>query len=261
MQIVKVSKTGNFYKVKFDNDEVYKFHESIIISYGFIRSKIEVSKEKLSNAILENEYFLALDKGIKYCYSTRCEHEVFLYLLKHYDKEMAKKVVNKLNELKLINDSEYAKEYVLYAIRKLFGPEKIYVDLKELNVSSLDIEEALSIYSDEMILDSSLKLADKYIPRLKNDSNERKRIKLRNYLKEHGFSNEIVAITLEKKQDLIHNISGDENLLNREFNKLLKGKKPDMDERKFKQKVIRSLCGKGFLLQDVLKLFESGCKL
>ena len=256
MQIVKVSKSGNFYKVKFDNDEVYKFHESIIISYGFIRSKIEVSKEKLSNAILENEYFLALDKGIKYCYSTRCEHEVFLYLLKHYDKEMVKKVVNKLNELKLINDSEYAKEYVLYAIRKLFGPEKIYADLKELNISSLDIEEALSIYSDEMILDSSMKLADKYIQRLKNDSKERKRIKLKNYLKEHGFSNEIITISIEKNQDKLDNIIDEDEILLKLFNKLLKSRKKLDDDKKFKNKVIRSLTSKGFPLYKILKLLE-----
>ena len=56
MQITKVMKCGEFYKVKFDNEETYKFHESIIISYGFIRSKIEVSSEKLSSAIIENEY-------------------------------------------------------------------------------------------------------------------------------------------------------------------------------------------------------------
>ena len=68
--------------------------------------------------------------------------------------------LNKLNELKLINDSEYAKEYVLYAIRKLFGPEKIYVDLKELNVY-LDC-----LYENEIEKFDCFKIIYKVLPKI-----------------------------------------------------------------------------------------------
>ena len=102
-------------------------------------------------------------------------------------------------------------------------------------------------------------MIEKYILRLKNDSRDRKLLKLRNYLSEYGFSNDVIAITLEKKRELLDNISDDASLLNKEFNKLLRSKKENVDEKKFKQKVIRSLCNKGFKLQDILKLFESGC--
>ena len=259
MRITKVMKSGEFYKVKFDNEETYKFHESIIISYGFIRSKIEVSSEKLSNALVENEYYLALEKGVKYCYSTRCEKEVFLYLLKHYDKEMAKRVVLKLNELKLINDKEYAKEYVVFAIKKCFGPNKIHRELQELNILEEDILDALEVYSYDVAFENALKLAEKYSLRLKKDSKERRKAKLRNYLQENGFNDAIITITLEKVREVLDNISSDEELLNKEFNKLMRTKKQNVDEKKFKQKVIRSLSNKGFALKDILKLLESGC--
>ena len=64
MKIIKITKTGLFYKVKFDNDIVYKFHESVIIAYGFIKKNIEVTQEKLNHALADNLYYLALDKGI-----------------------------------------------------------------------------------------------------------------------------------------------------------------------------------------------------
>ena len=259
MQITKVMKCGEFYKVKFDNEETYKFHESIIISYGFIRSKIEVSSEKLSSALIENEYYLALEKGIKYCYSTRCEKEVFLYLLKHYDKDMARRVILKLNELKLINDKEYAKEYVAFALKKCFGPKKIHQELKELNIIEEDIQNALEGYTFDMAVDNALKLAEKYSLRLKKDSKERRKAKLHNYLLEYGFNDAIITITLEKVREVLDNISSDEELLNKEFNKLVRTKKDNIDDRKFKQKVIRNLSNKGFALKDILKLFESRC--
>ena len=93
MKIVKITKTGLFYKVKFDNETVYKFHESIIISYGLIRKNIEISEEKLSKALLENEYYIALDKGINYLTTLHSKKEVLLYLRKHYDVELANKVL------------------------------------------------------------------------------------------------------------------------------------------------------------------------
>ena len=58
---------------------------------------------------------------------------------------------------------------------------------------------------------------------------------------------------------MLDNISSDEELLNKEFNKLIRTKRENIDERKFKQKVIRSLSNQGFALKDILKLLESRC--
>ena len=96
MKIIKITKTGLFYKVKFDNDVVHKFHESIIIAYGLIRKNIEINEEKLSKALLENEYYIALDKGINYLTTLRSRKEVLLYLKKHYDNELAYKVLQQV---------------------------------------------------------------------------------------------------------------------------------------------------------------------
>ena len=99
MKTVKITKTGLFYKVQFDDDSIYKFHESIIISYGLLRKNIEISEEKLSKALLENEYYIALEKGIKYLVTLKSRKEVLLYLKKHFDKDLAHKVLSKLEEM------------------------------------------------------------------------------------------------------------------------------------------------------------------
>ena len=129
MKIVKVTKVGIFYKVKFDNDMVYKFHESVIIKYGFIRKNIEVTQDKLDIALSENEYYLALDKGISYLSTLHSKKEVSIYLKKYYDAEIVKKVIFKLEELKLLNDLEYAKYFVSMMKKKHYGRYKIIQEL------------------------------------------------------------------------------------------------------------------------------------
>ena len=257
MKIVKITKVGLFYKVKFDNDEVYKFHESIIISFGFIRKGIEVDSNKLNNAIKENEYYIALDKGINYLSAIRSKKEVFLYLKKHYDNDIAIKVLSKLEESKLINDLEYAKSFVSYMNKKGYGRERISLDLKENNINFNFIEEALEEYSREDEIINCEKAFLKYLPKVNNVGSNLINKKIANHLRKQGFSNEIITITLEKYPEKLDNVIDEDALLKKNFQKLLKSKKNNIDEKKFKGKVIRSLSAKGFPLYKILKLLES----
>ena len=85
MEIVSINKTGLFYKVKFDDGKSYKFHESVIIKYGLIRKKIIVNENIILNALKDNEYFLALDKGVNYLTSIKSKHDTYLYLKRYFD--------------------------------------------------------------------------------------------------------------------------------------------------------------------------------
>lgn len=255
MEIISINKNGLFYKVKFDNNETYKLHESVIIKYGLIRKKITIKESVLSNALKDNEYYIALDLGIKYLSSIKSKHDTFLYLKKHFDDEITKKVIDKLIELKLINDLEYAKEYVLYKAKKLDGPNKIYEDLKQKNIKEEDIEIALSLYEKKDIEDNCLKLLEKYIPNLKKCSVTLGKKKLYVHLLNKGFSNKIITNIIEKNKYLLDNINDEDELLKTQYQKLLKAKKTN-DDKEFKQKAIRSLCAKGFQLSKVLKIVE-----
>ena len=256
MKIVKVSKSGLFYKVKFDDDNIYKFHESVIVKYGFIRKNIDVLAETLSRALKDNEYFLALDKGIKYLMIPRSKYDVKNYLKKYYDKDVVSNVLDKLEELKLINEIEYAIFSVNLMKKKGFGRFKITYLLKEEKISDEHIENALLDYLGEEEILNCEKQFSKYLPTLKKESKNNLIKKVYNYLSQKGFSNEIIAIVIENNKEKVDNIvDEDKNLINA-FNKLLKNKTKINDEKKFKNKVIRSLTSKGFPLNKILKLLE-----
>ena len=256
MKIVKVSKSGLFYKVKFDDENVYKFHESVIVKYGFIRKNIFVSDKVLKEALKDNEYFLALDKGIKYLMVSKPKYDVKNYLNKHYEKEVVSNVLDKLEELKLINELEYAIFSVNLMKKKGFGKFKITYLLKEEKISDEYIEKALLDYlSDEELLNCE-KQFNKYLPSLKKESKNNLIKKVYNYLSQKGFSNEIITIVVENNLEMVDNIVDEDKNLKNAFYKLLKSKTKINDEKKFKNKVIRSLTSKGFPLNKILKLLE-----
>ena len=261
MKIVKITKTGLFYKVKFDNEMVYKFHESIIISYGLIRNNIEISEEKLSKALLENEYYIALDKGINYLTTLHSKKEVLLYLRKHYDFDLVNKVLLQLEKLKLINDKEYAFMAVEVMKKKMYGVNKIINELKALEINEEYIFEAINNYSEDEELDNCDKVLLKYLPSLKKESKQGSIKKVTNYLMMRGFSNNIITKVIEKNREKLDNISNEDELLIKLYSKLLRTKKDNIDEKKFKNKVIRSLTGKGFPLYKVLKVLDGEIKL
>ncbi len=258
MKIVKITKTGLYYNVKFDDDNVYKFHESIIIDYAFLKKGIDVSPTKLESAVKDNLYYLALDKAIGYLATIRCRKEVLLYLNKNYDIEITNKVLLQLEKLKLIDDKKYAFYFVDVMKKKAFGKTKIINDLKENDISLSFILEAIESYSyEEMVLNCE-KCLLKYLPSLKKESKLGLKRKATNYLISHGFSNDIITIVLEKNLELLDNISDEDELLEKAYMKLLKTKNANIDDKKFRGKIIRSLSSKGFPLYKILKMMEGG---
>ena len=255
MKIVKINKSGLFYKVYFDTSEAYKFHESVIIKYSFLRRGLEVSKDVLELAKLDNEYHLALDKGIKYLEVLHTKYETIIYLRKFFDSNLVTKVVHKLEDLKLINDFEYVKSYVQKSKNKCYGPKKISNDLEQFKVEKEYINLALNDYSFQEQIISCEKLLNKYLPNLKKESILSGRRKITNFMLGKGFSNEIITIVLEKNNNLLDNISDDDTLLEKAYDKIMQ-KKGSSNERDFKNKVIRSLTNKGFQLSKVLKIVE-----
>lgn len=258
MKTAKISKTGLFYKVKFDDDSIYKFHESIILKYGLIRKNIEVSLEKLDEIIKENTYFIALDKGVNHLGVLRSKKEVELYLKRNFEDDVVERVVEKLEELKLINDYEYANYFVSIMIKKGFGKNKIINELQRYEVPNDFIMEALSQYRQEDLVENCEKNFNKYLSSLKKDSKQSARTKMYNYLISKGFSNEIITIVIEKNSETLDNIVDEDKLLIDAYKKLLRTKKTNSDDKKFKNKVIRSLTNKGFPLYKVIKIIEGG---
>ena len=258
MKIVKITKTGLFYKVKFDDDSSYKLHESIIIDYKILKKGIEISRDKLEKIISDNEYYLALDKGITYLTTLRSKKEVTMYLMKHFDSDVVGNVILKLEELKLINDSEFADYYLDVMKKKHFGIIKIKNDLIELGVKAEIIDTVINNYSDIDLLENCKFYFDKYFPSVKKTSKLQAKAKMTNHLLAKGFSSDVINEILIQNKDLFDTEVSEDKALVDAYKKLLKSKKQTIKEKDFKQKVIRSLSGKGFPLYKILKVIEGG---
>lgn len=258
MKIVKITKTGSFYKVRFDDDSTYKLHESIIIDYKILKKGIEVSKEKLERIISDNEYYLALDKGINYLVTLRSKKEVVLYLNRHFTLDIVDKVVLKLEELKLINESEFAYYYLDLMKRKHFGSIKIKSELIELGISDDLIEEVLMKYLPQEIEENCKFHFEKYVLTVKSTSKLQAKAKITNHLITKGFSSSVINKVISENESYFIDQIDEDKALVEAYKKLLKSKKQTIKEKDFKNKVIRSLSGKGFPLNKILKVIEGG---
>lgn len=256
MKIEKITKVGYYYKIKLSDLRVIKFHESIIIKYKWFRKNIEIDDIILEKALLDNEFYLALDKGISYLKRPRSRKEVVLYLKKTYDKELVDKVVVKLTELSLINDYIYSLYFIECSLKKFYGINKIKHTLLLNGVKEDIIKKALETYDYSAETENCEKVLIKYLPNLKKESHKQALVKVRNYLLNQGFSNGIITMVLEKNSEKIDNISDDDELLLKHFSKM--SEKYDIRNKNEKNKMVRSLLNKGFQLSKILKLCEGG---
>jgi regulatory protein len=128
--------------------------------------------------------------------------------------------------------------------------------LKSLDIKEEYIDEAIVNYSDEEMLENCEKVFLKYLPSLKKESKQGSKKKIINYLLSRGFSNDVILKVIENNTEKLDDISDEDELLYKLYNKLLKTKKDNIDDKKFKNKVIRSLTSKGFPLYKVLKVLE-----
>lgn len=255
MKIVKITKVGYYYKLKLSDERIIKFHESIIIKYKWFRRNIEIDDSVLEAAIKDNEFYLALDKGISYLKRPRSKKELLLYLKKYYDKELVNQVVEKLVELNLIDDYKYAMYFIELCLKKAYGINKIKNTLILNGVSEIVIDKTLETYDDDIEILNCEKVFLKYLPNLKKESKKSAKEKVKKHLYNNGFSNDIITMVLEKNHEKMDNISDDE-LLFKHFNKMIK--KYNIKNKNEKNKIIRSLLNKGFELSDILRLCEGG---
>ena len=257
MIVKKITKNSNFYNVLTEDDKKIKLHENIIIKYKIFKRKIEIKEELLEKIILENEFYLAFENAIKYVNAIHSKRQVYLHLLKKYPKDISIKVVNKLEEMNLINDLEYARFYMQKSYKNLLGYERVKTHLISENIDIKIIHNILEEYDFNLEEEACSKVFNKYLPNLKKNSSALAKNKMVKYLQEKGFSSNIIRKTLEKDGNLLDNINKDDELLNINFEKLFVRYKTKYKKEELKQKLIRSLAIKGFSIKAIIDLIES----
>ncbi|KKS16520.1 MAG: Regulatory protein RecX [candidate division WWE3 bacterium GW2011_GWA1_41_8] len=118
-----------------------------------------------------------------------------------YASELRSHVIKELNELKLIDDEQYALSYVEGRIRsgKPFSRRKISDFLYKKGVPDELLKSALSRYGDEQERKSIEDLIEKKLKTFKNADPRKNRNKLIAYLLNKGYSPQLVYPAVDTK--------------------------------------------------------------
>ena len=254
--VIKAVKTSStkVYKITFDDGSIYPFCEDVVIKYRLFKKGLSISKNTFQKIMDENTYYLALNDSYKYLSGLHSKAEIINHLRKKYDSIVIGKVIQKLEELKLIDELEYAKLKLDYARSKLKGSIWLSNTLKEQMIPSDFIEEALALYTDEEEICS--KALEKNINKYKNVSRQELQYKLHQYLLGSGFSSNIINNILEKNTLLLDNIIDSSKALTFQYNKLQKQYSKKYSGYELEKRIVAKLMQKGFSYSDIKKALD-----
>ncbi len=234
MKIVEIKKLKNQYKIKFfmENDFVsLLFFEEVLIEFNIFKPQ-EISFETYNEMILLNQFYLGFYKSIKYLKNYHTKQELISYLEKN--DLYSESLIEKLENLNLINDSKYKEKYVNELKNKKKG--KVYIENK-LKEKNLDTNIS---YIEE--LDNAKEVLNKYFLIHKKDLISINMLKDKSIKKllELGYSNDVIEKVISEFDFSIDELKN----LKETYKKIDKNK---MD----KTKIISFLLRKGYKYSDV----------
>ena len=163
-------------KIKLEDGREFNLTKNIIAKY-FLKVEMELSEETLNCAFYDYGIYKSLQSLGR---SDKSEKELFFYLTKHIPKEVASNVVDKMVELRYVDDFDYAKSYIE---NRKDGIIKLKFELKQRGISDEVLEKA--------ILEAEFLDCDKIKYHLKKIKSREKDKKIR-YLLNKGFEYDMI---------------------------------------------------------------------
>lgn len=202
MRVTEVRKKGNNVYVKFDNlDELVVPYEVFVHNYIVKNDEITDRRKLELEKIIE--LFKIKQSSFRYLSGrNHSRYELYLKLLKKkYNKQFIVNTLDELEKTKLIDDSEFAKDYFSIQIKKKKGLLKIKADLFKKGVNREIIEEVVINSADEIkFLESAKLLAERKLEQLQKRDLEKNKIKQKifQYLAGRGFTTDIISKILNQ---------------------------------------------------------------
>lgn len=250
MKITNIKKTKNKYQITFDNGEIIKTNDHVIVNSNLLYKK-NLSNKELANLKEENEYYENYDKILKMINrKIRSEHEIKTFLIKNEVSQIDTcKIINKLKDINLINDELFAEAFTNDKINlTLEGPYKIKKELEDHNIPNEYIENALSNFTQDLIDLKLEKIISKKIKANTKDTDYIFKQKTFIYLSNLGYSREDISNHLDKVK-LNNNL---EKEMEKIYNKLKTKYEGNILYHKLKQK----LYSKGFTVEEINNFIE-----
>ena len=250
MNIEKIIKLkNNKYKIVFDDHEITTY-DNVILDNNLLYKK-NIDKENYDKIIKDTNYYDIYNKCVKSILKKRkSEKEIKEYLDK-FNIDNKDKIISKLKEINLINDRDFTRAYIndkIYLSK--CGINKIKNDLINLGIDIIIINEELSNIDKSIFQDL---LEKQVLKRIKNNT------KYSNYQLKQKILNEMINLGYEK-EDILSiidvNIISDNEILEKEFNKIYNKLKTKYSGYDLNQKIKQKLIIKGFKADDINKKIE-----
>ena len=136
----------------------------------------QLDLEEYDNWLMVRQYRFALDRAVGYLAArARSKREIEQkLLLAGYRPCTVEMVIYKLQRENLLDDSDFARQWVESRQHHKLGRSRIAQELRRKGVSQEDAEDAMSIIEDEDQLSGAVALATKAAARIKPDEDIRK---------------------------------------------------------------------------------------
>lgn len=248
MKIINIKKQNNKYKIKLEGNITIETYDEVIIKNNILYKKEidENLKEKIEE---ENKFYNTYNEIVKLINKKlRSEKEIKEIMNKKEIKNQ-EELINKLKSSNLINDELYAKAYIhdrisfsndgINKIKKELVNQEIDEDIIENELNKIDRKDQKEKL--EKLIIKKLNTNTKY-------SNKIMKQKITNYFINLGYDKEEINEILNREQ-----IDNNE-IIKREYNKLINKYKTKYEEEKLKYIIKQKLYQKGFNIEEINNL-------
>lgn len=248
MKISKFKKmANNKYRIYIDDDTLDTYDE-VIIANNLLYKK-EIDNELYNKILEENKYYDVYNKCIKMLSTKlRSKNEIEKYLEGKVTLDDKNKIIDKLIDMHLIDDTVYAKAYIKDKINFTNqGPNKIYNDLISCDIDSSIILNELNNIDRDILLDRIIKHISKKIKSNKNSGYIFKK-KIIAELINNGYEYEMIREALDNFE-IKDNVDSEFNKI---YSKLSRKYQGDELVRNIKNKLYQKGYNKD-TIEDIIK--------
>ena len=200
----------------------------------------------------------AYNKALKYLSYKDYTYEMMKEKLVHngnYSELQIDMTMNLLLQKGLINDRQYAHDYLTISLKKGHGLNRGVVDLKKKGVDPVLIDEVLLDFSDDMELEKAVEIVKILYEKNNSRSPKALMLNMKQKLFNKGFSEQTINKAIESV-DFEFPSEHTKILLEKEYHKVYTRYSQKYSGSLLKTKIITFLLQKGYEYDDIVQLIQ-----
>lgn len=250
-KISNIKKNNNKYTIILSDNSSLSFYSDTLIKYNLLKPR-DISDKELEEIINYNDYIEAYNKALIYISYKQITKKEIKDKLCNYSNDVSDKVIEKLDELGLLDEKRYIEAFVNDQINfGNKGPFYIKKELEKLNINSYYIDECLNNIKEDIWIEKVKKIVDKKINTNRKLPKERLLLKIKNDLILLGYSKNIIDKVLS---NVI--IEEDNEVIEMAFDKEYKRLSKKYKDKELENKIKYNLYKKGFNLERIEEILN-----